>query len=82
MVPLPAWEAVMVQVPEATNVVVVPETVQTLVVDEAKVTGNPDVAEADSVNGAPTVWVGIALNVMVCGFGITVKLCVTGVAAA
>jgi hypothetical protein len=36
----------MVQVPAASSVAVVPETVQTVDVDDAKVTGSPELAEA------------------------------------
>jgi hypothetical protein len=62
-----------------------PLTVQTLVVPEAKVTARPELAEAESVNSAPAVWVPGSLNVIVCGCNgaaFTVKLCDTGVAAA
>ena len=67
------------------NVAVVPLTVHTLVVCEAKLTAKPEVAVADNARGVPTVCVAGALNVMDCGFkGIasTVKLRETGVAAA
>ena len=37
---LPAWSALIVQVPTVTKVTVVPETVQTLVVAELKVTAS------------------------------------------
>ena len=56
----------MVQVPEAMNVAVVPETVQMLVVVDAKPTARPELAVAESVSGVPTVCVGIAGKVMVC----------------
>ena len=72
----------MVQVPATRNVAVVPETVQTLAVDEAKLTANPELAVAESVKGVPTVCAAIALNVIVCDFGLTLKFCVTGAAAA
>lgn len=55
----------IVHVPVVRNVAVVPDTVQTLVVDDVKVTGSPELAEATSVNGVPTVCVPIELNVMV-----------------
>jgi len=45
----------MVQVPEVSIVAVVPETVQTLDVVEAKLTGKLELAEAESVSGVPTV---------------------------
>ena len=42
----------MVQVPTATSVTVVPDTVQTDVVCEVKLTANPDDAVALTANGA------------------------------
>jgi hypothetical protein len=63
-------------------VAVVPETVQTEVVNDTKVTPKLELAEAESVSGVPTVWVVIALKVMVCASALTVKLSETGVAAA
>jgi hypothetical protein len=72
----------MVHVPEAINVAVVPETVQTLAVVEAKVTPRPDVAVAKSASGAPTVCVPGFANAMVCASAFTVKLCGTIEAAA
>ena len=45
----------MVQVPEAMKLAVVPETVQTEGVVEAKLTVRPEVADAESVSGVPTV---------------------------
>ena len=48
----PAWIAWIVQVPTATSVTVVPDTVHTAVVVEAKLTANPDDAVAVTVNGA------------------------------
>ena len=65
----------MVQVPEAMNVAVAPETVQVLVVVEAKVTDRPEVAVAASVSGAPTVCAAIVGKVIVCASPFTVKLC-------
>jgi hypothetical protein len=59
----------MVQVPVAIKVAVapfVPEVVQMLVVWEAKLTANPELAVADSVSGVPTVCVPGLLNVIVC----------------
>ena len=70
------------QRPAITNVAVVPLTVQTLVVCEVKVTVNPELADAESVSGVPTVCVPGALKVIVCGSAFTGKLCETGVAAA
>ena len=71
---LPAWLASMVQVPEAMNVAVVPETVQTLVVIEVNPTARPDVAVAKSVSGVPTVCVPGLEKAMVC------VVCVTATA--
>ena len=71
----------MVQVPLVSMVAVVPEAVQTPVVVEAKLTVKPEVDEADSVSGVPTVCEPGLLKVMVCEAAFTVKLCVTGVAA-
>jgi hypothetical protein len=48
---LPAWSALMVQVPTVTKVTVVPETVQTLVVAEVKATVRLEEAVAPSVIG-------------------------------
>jgi hypothetical protein len=61
----------MVHVPEAINVAVVPETVQTLVVVEVKVTPRPDVVVAESVSGVPTVCVPGFAKVMVCVASVT-----------
>jgi hypothetical protein len=72
----------MVQVPEVSMVAVVPETVQTEEVNEAKVTPKLELAVAASVSGVPTVCVVIVVKVMVCDSALTVKLCETGVAAA
>jgi hypothetical protein len=80
----PPWFASMMQAPAATNVAVVLETVQMLVVVEVKVTARPELADALSVSGIPTVWAAMAPKVMVCALGawFTVKLCGTMVAAA
>jgi len=78
----PACAAVIVQVPAAGNVTVAPATVQTLLVDEANVTGSPEVAVALNVNGVPAVCAAIAPKVIVWLAGFTVKLCVTAFAAA
>ena len=45
----------MVQLPAAMKEAVVPETVQTFVVDELKATGKPELAEALSVKVVPAV---------------------------
>jgi len=67
---LPAWLAVTEQVPAASSVAVVPETVQTAAVDDVKVTASPELAVAMRVIGAePKVTLGGTANVMVCGDG-------------
>jgi hypothetical protein len=63
---LPGWLASIVQVPLATNVAVVPLTVQMVLVIEVKVTARLELAVAKSVSGVPTVCAGIGLKVMVC----------------
>ena len=82
---LPAWLAVTVQVPTATSVSVVPLTVQTPVVVDAKLTTKPELALAARGAGAvPRVWLPGGVNVMVCainGAAATVNERVTGVAA-
>jgi len=55
----------MVQVPPVRNVALVADTVQTPVVKDVYVTGDPELAVAVSVKGVPTPWVAIAPNVMV-----------------
>jgi hypothetical protein len=63
-------------------VTVFPKTVQTAVVLETKLTGNPELAAALIVNGvAPRVWFPIAGNEMLCSAWLTEKLWVTGGAA-
>jgi hypothetical protein len=47
----PAWSAAMVQVPTAARATVTPETVQTVVVDDAKLTASPEEAVALTVIG-------------------------------
>ena len=83
---LPAWLASIVQVPVATSVTVVPETVQTEAVAEEKLTGSPEVAVAVSAGTAvPMVCVPGLGKVMVCvssGARLTVKLSATSGAAA
>jgi hypothetical protein len=55
-----------VQVPTATSVTVVPDTVHTAVVVDAKLTANPDDAVALTVNGAvPNASFGSAPNAIV-----------------
>jgi len=63
---LPACDAVMEQVPAVRKVAVVPLTVQTLVVVEAKLTVRPELAVAESVNGVPTVCAPGLAKVIVC----------------
>ena len=72
----------MVQVPEAINVAVVPETVQMPVVAELNATVSPLVLDAESVSGVPTVCAPGLAKVMVCASPFTVKLSETEVAAA
>jgi hypothetical protein len=73
----------MVQVPAATSVTVVPDTVQIPVVWELKVTVNPEEAVALTANGAaPRTRAESAPNVIVCEACVTWKLWSTGVAAA
>jgi hypothetical protein len=55
----------MVQVPAAIKLAVAPESVQTADVVEAKLTARPELADAETVNGVPTVWVAIVPKVMV-----------------
>lgn len=80
---LPACIAWMVQVPVATSVTVAPDTVQTVVVVEAKLTARPDEAIALTLNGdAPSERLGRAPKVMVWFPRVTWKLWFTGAAAA
>ena len=63
---LPAWYAIIVQVPTASRVTVAPETVQTADVVEAKPTARADDAVALRVNGAvPKAWFASVLKLMV-----------------
>ena len=70
------------QVPAAMKLAVVPETVQTVEVVEAKLTGRPELAVAESISGVPYVWSEIVPKVIVWASPLTVKVCETGVAAA
>jgi hypothetical protein len=72
----------MVQVPIATIVAAVPETVQMEVVVEVKLTAKLELAVAESVSGVPTFWTPRGAKVMVCASPLTVKVCETAVAAA
>ena len=82
--PLPLCEAVIEQVPAAMNVAVVPLIVHMVCVVDAKLTVSPELAVAESVSGVPTVCAPGFAKVIVCAIsaGLTVKLCMTGVAAA
>ena len=63
------------QVPPATIVTVVEETVQTEDVVEAKLTANPELAVALTVNGdAPKVTLLKPEKLIVCEAGLTVKV--------
>jgi hypothetical protein len=80
---LPPCVAWIVHVPTATSVTVAPDTVQTAVVVEAKLTANPELALALTANGAaPNTWLDRLPNVIVWLPGVTVKPWLTGVAAA
>lgn len=66
-----------------TIVTVFPDTVQTAIVVETKLTVRPEDAVAVSENGAtPNVTLLNVPNVIVCEPVTTMKLCTTGVAAA
>ena len=63
---MPAWLAVIEQVPAPASVTRFPATVQTPVVVEAKLTGRPDDADASSVTfPEPNATLPRALNVIV-----------------
>src|SRR3954453_7943626 len=55
----------MVQTPGLTSVAVVPETVQTVAVNEVKLTGRPELADALRATVVPCTWPGIALKAIV-----------------
>jgi hypothetical protein len=63
---LPACVATMVHVPDARKVACVPETVQVLVMVEAKLTARPEVAVAVSVRDVPTVCAPGLAKAIVC----------------
>jgi hypothetical protein len=72
-----------VQVPTATKVTVDPETVHTAVVWELKLTARPEVAVAVTANGAaPNATFESVPKLIVWGAFVTLKLWLTGVAAA
>jgi energy-converting hydrogenase Eha subunit G len=79
---LPDWEALMVQVPAATRVTVVPDRVQADGVAEANVTVRPEEALALTANGdEPKCWLDKGPKAMVWAPGVTWKVWLTGVAA-
>jgi hypothetical protein len=80
---LPAWVAWMLQVPAVTRVTEFPETVHTVGVVEARLTGKPELAVALTVNGTVVkVRFEIVPKVIVWVPCVTVKLRLTGAAAA
>ncbi len=79
---LPACEAWIEHMPAASVVVVAPETEQMVGVFEAKLTASPELEDAVRLSDPPTVCAGMAPNVIVWDLSPTLKLCVTGVAAA
>jgi hypothetical protein len=79
---LPAWLALIVQVPVVRNVAVVPDTVHTAVVAETKVTVKPELAVAERVSGVPTLCAAIEPKLIVCVAFPTAKLCALPVTAA
>src|SRR5580698_211016 len=67
----------MVQLPPATSVTILPETVQIPVVVEAKLTANPEDTVALTAKGAvPNTWFASAPKTLVCSpVTVTVKAC-------
>jgi hypothetical protein len=64
-----------VQVPAATTITVAPLAVQTGVVSDAKLTGRPDVALAETMNGGdPIARLTNGANAIVCAINVTLKL--------
>jgi hypothetical protein len=55
-VALPAWLAVIAQVPVDTSVTAIPDTVQTGSVVEEKVMARPELAVALSASGVGLIW--------------------------
>lgn len=79
----PGCDAVMMQVPGATNVSVVPLTVHTEEVLELNCTAKPELAVADKADGVtPMVCALGCVKVMLWVACATAKFCATGVAAA
>ena len=72
----------MVHVPAPTRDARLPATVQTELVDELKLTGNPELAVAFKVSDPPATCPAIAPKVMVWAACVTLNVCVTGAAAA
>jgi hypothetical protein len=74
---------VIEQVPPATKAMVLPETVQTSVELDAKLTGRLELALADSAGGGLVNAVSAGwLKLTVLTPAVTLNVCVTGVAAA
>jgi hypothetical protein len=79
----PGCVAWMAHRPPASNVTVVPDTEQVVAVVDAKLTGSPDDAVAETVKGG--VLIGLldnAANVIVCASFVIWNAWLTGVAAA
>jgi hypothetical protein len=80
--PLPDCEAVILHRPDVSSDAAVAETVQIVGVVEAKLTGNPELAVAESETAVSAVCVPvIAGKAIVCVGRVTVKLRETAVAA-
>lgn len=79
---LPGWNAAIRQLPTTISDAVVPDTVQTLGVEDVKLTGRPEVAVAVRATVFPICCVGIVPKVMVWEAKSTAKLWETGAAAA
>ena len=72
----------MVQVPAATSVTVVPDTIQTAGEAELNATVNPEVAVAEIVKGGtPMICVATGVTVIDCGPPLTLNDCVIAAAA-
>ena len=77
----PAWLAVMEQVPAAWIVTVEAATVQTGTLVEVKLTGSPELADADIPKGADVAETSLNTpNVIVCDPRFTAKIPATVVA--
>ena len=80
----PAWLAAAVQVPALSSVKVLPLTVQTAVVSDAKDTAKPELAvAAKGAAGVPSVWLPGEGKSSACASRVaeTVTLCATAAAA-